>query len=284
MCNYILYRIGEYIALHLPLRFSYALSILISDIKCLFTPQDRKAVLGNLRAIFPEKNDTELCRVRKRIYRNFAKYLVDFFRFDTLTLAYIKKNIRIENIHNFNEALAKKKGVIALTAHLGNWELGGVVISLLGYHFSVVALAHKDPLVDKFFNTKRESKGLKVIALGKAVKKSLDVLKSNKMLALVGDRDFTEKGVIVDFFGKPTIFPKGPAALALKTGASIVPGFMLRNDDDSFTLRIEKPLAVETSGSREEDERRIIAIYKGIFEDYIRHYPDQWYMFRRFWV
>jgi KDO2-lipid IV(A) lauroyltransferase len=218
------------------------------------------------------------------MFRNFAKYLVDFFRFEKLDAEYIKNNIRIENIRYFEEALSKSKGAIVLTAHLGNWELGGVVIALCGYPFWVVALPHKDKRVDNFFNSQRESKGIKVIPLGKAVRKSLDVLKENKILALVGDRDFSEKGMILDFFGKPTFFPEGPAAFSLKTGATIVPGFMLRNGDDSFTLRIEKPLDFIPTGNKERDLRELITRYKIIFEDYIRRFPDQWYMFRKFWI
>lgn len=284
MLNYLLYRIGQFIALHLPLKLGYKIAVFCSDAHYIFADKDRRAVKENLKAIFPEKSDREIRRIRIRVSRNFAKYLVDFFRFEKLDEEYIKNNIRIENIHYFQEALSRGKGVIVLTAHLGNWELGGVVIALSGYPFWVVVLAHKDKRVDNFFNSQRESRGIKVIPLGRAVRKSLDVLKENKILALVGDRDFSEKGMILDFFGKPALFPEGPAALALKTGASIVPGFMLRNKDDTFTLKIEAPLDFSPTGDKEKDLRELIAIYKIIFEDYIRKYPDQWYMFRRFWI
>jgi KDO2-lipid IV(A) lauroyltransferase len=284
MLNYLLYRIGQFIALHLPLKLGYKLAVFISDVHYIFADKDRWAVKENLRVIFPEKSNTEIRSIRIKMFRNFAKYLVDFFRFEKIDEEYIKNNIRIENIRYFEEALSRGKGVIVLTAHLGNWELGGVVIALCGYPFWVVALPHKDKRVNNFFNSQRESKGIKVIPLGKAVRKSLDVLKENKILALVGDRDFTEKGVILDFFGKAALFPQGPAAFSLKTGASILPGFMLRNVDDTFTLRIEKPLEFKPTGNKENDLRELITIYKIIFEDYIRKYPDQWYMFRRFWI
>jgi len=250
----------------------------------IFAPTDLKVVSANLKAIFPEKPEAEIRNLAKQSFRNFAKYLVDFFRFAKIDTAYIEKNIRIENIENFNQALDKNKGVIVLTAHLGNWELGGVIVAVLGYPFWAVALPHKDKKVDEFFNFQRESKGVKVIPLGKAVRTSINLLKENKMVALVGDRDFSAKGIVTDFFGKPTFFPEGPAAFALKTGAIIVPGFMVRNPDDTFTLRIEKPLEVKASADREKDITDIIAQYKLIFEGYIRNYPDQWYMFRKFWI
>jgi lauroyl/myristoyl acyltransferase len=284
MYNYILYRIGQFIALNVPLKFGYMLAVFFSDLHYIFADKDRKAVKENLQAIFPEKSDREIRRIRIRMFRNFAKYLVDFFRFQKLDKEYIKKNIRIENIDYFDEAYAKGKGVIVLTAHLGNWELGGVVVSLSGYPFWVVALPHKDKRVNIFFNSQRESKGIKVIPLGKAVRTCLNVLKENRLLALAGDRDFTEKGIVLDFFGKPAFFPEGPAAFSLKTGSIIVPGFMLRNKDDSFTLTIEKPIEFNPTGAKNKDLRELMERYIAIFEDYIRRYPDQWYMFRRFWI
>jgi KDO2-lipid IV(A) lauroyltransferase len=283
MFNYILYRIGQFLALNLPLKLAYKVALFISDLHYLFAAEDRKATGDNLKAIFPDKPDKEIRKLRKGISRNFAKYLVDFFRFSKIDPEYIEKNIRIENINYIDQILGLGKGAIIVTAHLGNWELGGAVIALKGYPFWAVALPHKYKKVDDFFRTQREAKGVMVIPLGKAVRQSLEVLKSNKALALVGDRDFSEKGLILDFFGKPAIFPQGPAALALKTGATIITGFMVRNDDDSFTLTFEKPIDFVPTGNKDNDLINLTVQYKQILERYIRKYPDQWYVFRKFW-
>jgi KDO2-lipid IV(A) lauroyltransferase len=153
----------------------------------------------------------------------------------------------------------------------------------MGYPFWAVALPHKYKKVDDFFRSQREAKGVKVIPLGKAVRQSMEVLKSNKALALVGDRNFSDKGLLIDFFHKPSIFPQGPAALALKTGATIITGFMLRNKDDTFTLKFEKPLDFIPTGNKDNDMISLTTQYKDIFERYIKEYPDQWYVFRKFW-
>jgi len=284
MLNYIFYRIGQFIALCVPLKISYRVAIFISDLRYFFALRDRREVTANLRVIFPEKSLFEIRKIRIRLFRNFAKYLVDFFRFSKLNADYIKKNVKLENIGFIDEGLSHGKGGIAVSAHLGNWELGGVAVALLGYPIWAVTLVHKYKNVDKFFNFQRESKGMRVIPLGKAVRKCLDVLAQNGIVALVGDRDFTEKGLILDFFGKPAIFPPGPAAFALKTGAAVVPVFMIRNPDDSFTLKLERPIYFSGTGEKDTDLINAITVYKRIFEDYIRKYPDQWYMFRRFWT
>lgn len=280
MLNYVVYRLGQFVALFLPLKIGYRLAEFLSDLHYLLSAKDRRAVTENLAAIFPEKPLEEIYGIRRLVFRNFGKYLVDFFRFSRLEKGCIGKAVRIENVSYLEDALRKNKGAILLTAHLGNWELGGVIISLSGHHIWAVALPHKHKWVDDFFNRQRESKGLRVIALGSSVTQCLSALRNNQLVALVGDRDFTGKGVVVNFFGRQTLFPLGPAVFSIRTGAPIVPGFLLRNEDDSFTLRFEKP--IEPMGR--EDPGAIIAKYKGIFERYIRGYPEQWYMFRRFWA
>jgi len=284
MVNYILCKIGSFIALHVPLRIAYKIAIFISDLRYIFAREDRQATKENLKAIFPQKTDKEIRRMRIRMFRNFAKYLVDFFRLSKLNTECVKRNIKVENIHYIDEALAKGKGVIALTAHIGNWELGGAIISLLGYPLWIIALPHRHKKEDIFFNSQRESKGVKIIPLGRAVRACLNLLKENKVIALAGDRDFNELGAVVDFFGKPTYLPQGPAALALKTGAAIVPGFTFRNKDNSYTLQFEKPVEFTSTGDKNEDLKMLINRCKNIIEGYIQKYPDQWFMFRRFWI
>ena len=284
MYYYLLYKIGQFIALILPLRLGYKLAVFVSDLHYIFARQDRVNVTANLKVIFPEKSEQEIRRIRLETSRNFAKYLVDFFRFSKIDMDYIKKNIRVENAHYLDECLSKGKGAIALSAHIGNWELGAVVIALMGYPFLAVALPHKHKKVNDFFNSQRESKGVKVIPFGKAVRQCLDSLRENKIVALVGDRDFSEKGLVLDFFGKPTFLPVGVAAFALKTGAPIVPAFMVRDNDDSFILKFERPIEYTPTENRDNDLVEIIKSYKFIIEHYIRKYPDQWYMFKKFWI
>lgn len=283
MISYWFYKISEAIALLIPLRMAYALAKVLSGVYYIFAFRDRRMVTDNLKVIFPLKGDREIASIRFRVFRNFAKYLVDFLRFKKLDKKYISNNVKIINLESVKEGLRRGRGVILLTAHLGNWELGGMVISQLGYSLLTVALAHKSPKVDRFFNDKRESKGMEVLPLGKAAKGCLRGLRHNRLLALVGDRDFTDKGRVTDFFGKPAILPEGAAVLSLQTGAVVIPGFMLRNKDDSFSLIFEKPLEFNLSMNRDNDLDNIISKYKSVFEEYIRAYPDQWYMFRRFW-
>lgn len=283
MVDFILYLAGQRLALSVPLKAGYFLAVFFCRLHYIFAFKDRAVVMDNLRAIFPDRSDKELAKICFRVFKNFAKYLVDFFRFQKIDADYIRKYVRVENIGHIDRALSNGHGAIVLTAHLGNWELGGAVFSVSAYPLWAVALPHKDKRVNDFFDRQRRSKDLHVIPLGQAVRACLKALKENKVIALVGDRDFTKKGVTVDFFGKPTIFPEGPAVFSLQTKAPIIPGFMLRNPDDTFTLVFEKPVEFSASGDKDRDVADLISRYKGIYEDYIRRYPDQWFTFKRFW-
>ncbi|MCM8782945.1 MAG: lysophospholipid acyltransferase family protein [Candidatus Omnitrophica bacterium] len=276
------YRIGRFLAERLPITLSYFIAVVISDTHHLFAHQDRHEVTENLKTIFPDKSRQEIGRIRLNLFRNFAKYLVDFFRFSRLDNKYVQNKIQIENIEYLKEAISHQKGIIGLTAHIGNWELGGIVMAMLGFPIWAIALPHQDKKVDRFFNLQREKKGIKIIPVEEA-KRCLELLKQNNIVAILGDRDFTRKSIIVDFFGRPTSFPLGPAIFSLRTGAPIVSAFMIRKYKDHFVLRFEKPIYPIHKGNLIENIKTLISQYKEIFERYILQYPEQWYMFRKFW-
>jgi KDO2-lipid IV(A) lauroyltransferase len=283
MFKFLLYKIAKKIALILPLKFAYRLAIFLADLHRLFSPADRIAVRSNLEVIFPGIDRKKLKIYMRDIFRNFAKYLVDFFRFPIIDKDYIKKNVDIVNLDIVDQALAKGKGVIAVTAHIANWELSGVTMAILGYPIAAVALSHQYGPTNRFFIEQRECKGIKIIPFGKAAFQCIEALKKNQILALVGDRDFGQSGIMMDFLGKPTLIPKGPAAFSLKYGVPLVVGIMIRKDNDKFRLIYEGPLEIETCGDKEKDLVNLTKKYVSIFERYIREYPQQWLIFRKFW-
>jgi KDO2-lipid IV(A) lauroyltransferase len=177
-----------------------------------------------------------------------------------------------------DEALARGKGVIIVVAHLDNWELGGVCMALLGYPFVAVALPHRHPKVNSFFNRQRERIGALVVpSMGVAVRRIYQALKNNHLVALVGDRVFSSSGKEMDFLGSKKMIPRGPAALAVKTGAAIVTGFVVRDEQDHHTVVFSKPMPEGLT----EDE--YLESYTRKIEEQIRKNPTQWLMFREFW-
>jgi lauroyl/myristoyl acyltransferase len=283
---YILYRIGQTLALSFPLKFSYRVAVALADIHYCLGFRDRISVTENLKTILAgPSQDDELKQAAKDVFRNFAKYLVDFFRFSKMSPAYINRFIKLEGLSNIEDALKYGKGVIMLSAHLGNWELGAFAMGTLGYPINAVVLTHRNVRINDFFKAQRAMGKLKSIEFGASLRAAFKALKNNELLALLGDRDFSNNGLPMIFFGKPVAsMPKGPAALSYRTGAAIVPSFITRNGDDTFTFAFEKPiLPPEAAGDEDSAIKGIMEKYLPIIESYVKRYPGQWYVFRNFW-
>lgn len=281
---YYLYKIGQFISLACPLNIAYAIATFTANIYWFFSVKDREALIKNIKMVLKEKGSDKLCESHARgVFINFAKYLVDFFRFSKVDKNYIEKFIDLEGRVYLDEALKNKKGAIILSSHIGNWELAAAIFSSLGYPLHVIALDHADKRVNNFFIKQRLSKGVGVISIGIALKKCFKVLKENKFLAILGDRDFSEKGERIKFFGKETLIPKGPAVFSLRTGAPIIPTFMLRQKSNRFKFVFEKPISRQPTDNEKNDIETLINSYISVIEQYIRKYPDQWYVFRNIW-
>jgi len=285
MFFYLLYRIGFFIANTLPLRLAYWVSERFADVQYIISKKDREAVRSNLATIL-KKDKKECARLSKMVFRNFGLYLVDFFRILKIDKEYIKNKVSIEGLQHIADVLKEGKGGIILSSHIGNWELGGVVVGVLGYDISAVAMNHSHSKINSFFIKQREAKGLKVIKMGSVMKSCISVLsKKNGLLALIGDRDFNNNGIIMDFFGMPTKIPKGPALFSLKTSAPVIPAFLIRKNRFKYKLVFEKPLRYPGCSISEKDKvlKEMTQDMVNIMEKYIKEYPEQWLVFRRFW-
>lgn len=283
MFNFFLYKIGQTLATILPIKLGYTVAVILADLQRILSAKDRSAVMDNLRKVLPGADEETLKGHCRQAFRNFAKYLIDFFRFEKIDKNYIAKNVAGLNFDIIDKALAKNKGVIIVSAHIANWELAGITMALSGYPISCVALTHRNKAIDNFFINQRQQKGMGVIPLGNAAFRCLQALRKNKLVALVGDRDFSQSGIQLDFFGVPTFIPKGPAAFSLMTGAPLVVGIIIRQSDDTFEFTYEGPLEIEKTGDGELDIKKLSQMYVRVIERYIKDYPGQWLMFRRFW-
>jgi len=289
MIRYFLFKLLRRLVLVLPRKWSYWIGCRIAEIEYLRKTETRRIVKANLsRIMFAYSNgpvdDSEISKYAKIVFKNFAKYLVDFFFFANLDGDEIQKFVTIRGLHNMENAFKKNKGVIGLTAHLGNWELCGAVTSLLGFNVNAVALSHENTKINRLFVNQRSAKGINVIPVGSSFNKYLSVLRSNQLIALVGDRLTSDAGIKVDFFNEKAVIPKGPAVLSLRTGAPIVPGFLIRNPDDTFECVFEEQIDPSDyinvkDGAVESLSRKIVSV----MEQYIKKYPTQWFLFYNIW-
>lgn len=284
MMLYIFYKIGCWVSTRLPLALSYRMACGLADIHYNMSHKDREAVINNLKVVLGGAYDeARLAATAREVFRNFAKYLVDFFRFSKIGPNYIKENVKMEGLENIDTALSKGKGVIVLSAHIGNWELGGAALSLSGYPIAAVTLTHQNKKINDFFTRQRMLGGVRPIEIGLSLRSCYSVLKNNGLLALLGDRDFSKNGIRIEFFGQSALIPKGPAALSYRMGSAIVPTFLIRDPDDSFKLIMEEPIFPNPGEPEEEAIVNLTRRYLAAIESCIRRYPAEWCVFREIW-
>lgn len=285
MLFYGLYVVGYWACVLLPRGFCYWVARWLADLYSGRAPVDREAVRRNLTAVLGrEPSPHEV----KEVFRHFTMYLVDFFRFSHLTPKKVRRWIRIEGMEHMEEALKAGKGVIGLSAHLGNFELAGAVLALLGFPVYAVVFTHQNSYVDAFFYRQRIGVGVHPIPVRSKNQRalfetSLAALQKNGILGLVGDRDFFGNGLDLSFFGRQVKIPRGPAAFALRTGAPIVPVFLVREKDSSYRFFLERPITVPEGLPKEEAVRRMTERCVEAMSRAIRKYPTQWYLFQEFW-
>ncbi len=277
---YYIYIIGECIASLLPRSIGYQISKVISSICFTISKKDKDTLLYNLYPVIKDRK--KAIKLSKEAVNNFAYYLVDFLRYNKFNRNFVDKYVEISGLENLDQAHAKGKGVIAITAHIGNYELAGAVIALLGYPLSVVALPHKKKKVNDFFNGNRLRVGIKVIPTGIAVKGCVSVLRKGEVLAILGDKSFSSSGRNIEMFSKSAVIPRGASFFALKTGAEIIPSFLVRRKKFFYNLIFEKPIKFDKGSACPEKE--ILEQYTEILGKYIKKYPGQWYMFEKYWV
>ncbi|NLG34059.1 MAG: lysophospholipid acyltransferase family protein [Lentisphaerae bacterium] len=280
---YWFYRFAAFLVRILPLKVAYWTGLRFCDAAFFLNPRGRRAVRDNLRTIFdhqgilPSRQILDGCT--RKTFQYFGKYLADFIRFRKLTPEGVRDTISLQGIEHLEAIRDSRRGAILLTAHYGNWELGGAFLSSFGIPIHAVVRPVPSPSLERVFNFFRQQRGLKVIPLAHAAIGVVKALKRGEAVALVGDRDFTGNGRPWSFFGRDVSLPRGAAWFAHRTGAPIYMGFATRAPDDSFILRMHPPIDPEEAGSEEEIQRRIVAV----MEDTIARDPCQWFIFDPFW-
>ena len=277
----------HFLAFRLPKKVSYAIAWFISYLNFVFNFSTRKGVILNISVMmeYQGKDPRQAC-VKKEIkaiargtFVNFGKYLVDFFAAGKLNKDFLKDNVTLEKIESIDEALSHKRGSVIISAHLGNWELGGIVLALLGYPINVVVLPHTNEKVNSMFVEKRLKQGIKVIPVGYSVRRCYEALKKNEFVALLGDRDTTSNGVERVFFGRKCILPRGPVDMAVRTGADITFGFFVRESGGKYRFNFDGPIITEKGVTKDELWEKII----NKMQEQILKYPDQWFVFYPLW-
>ncbi len=251
-------------------------------------PKYLRAARSNLAVILGAPEDSsEVGRLAFEMVVSHFSAWVDFLHFATRPPADAARLIEgVIGYSNIVEGRLSGKGVLLLTAHLGNWEVGGLMLAQVKQPVHVVLVPDIFPGVERERRRLHERCGVTEIRVDRSIVPTLAILRalgSNEIVAMQGDRDFDNTGVAAPFFGRKAFFPRGPLRVAMASGATVLPAFIVRLPDGRYRAIVEGPLPIQTAGDRDAALRVNIDRYVAILERYVREYPEQWYCFYPFW-
>jgi Kdo2-lipid IVA lauroyltransferase/acyltransferase len=243
----------------------------------------RQDAMGALTRSFPGKTPCEIRGIVRRMYANLGMNLVEVLRLGQMTDEFLRANIDIEGEGFAREALARNKGVVILTGHVGNWDLLCTVVPRLGYPLTVISKDIKSERLNEFWMNLRQRFGVKFVPAHNSYRACLTALKKNELIGFILDQNMIRtEGIFVDFFGRPACTTPGMAYMSAQSGAPVVPVFMLRRENGRHLVKV-LPLIDPPPNREPEVIREFTQRYTKIIEETIRQCPDQWIWIHRRW-
>jgi Kdo2-lipid IVA lauroyltransferase/acyltransferase len=245
----------------------------------------RKVGLHNLSMAMPKKSHREHRRILRGVFTSLGRQLGEVCLFPRYTRENVNKVVVYDGFENFERALARGKGVLFLTAHLGGWELSSFSHSLQGYPLHIVIRPLDNVYLDRLIREYRTMHGNSTVDKDDFVRGLLAAMKNGETVGILMDTNMTPpQGVFVDFFGIPACTASGMARIALRTDAAVVPGFTVWDAAlRKYRLRFDPAVNLIRTGNDEADVLANTAQFTKIIEDYVRKYPDQWLWVHRRW-
>jgi KDO2-lipid IV(A) lauroyltransferase len=283
---YLLLRVFSFFINLLPEGFALWLGRQLGRMVFYLDRGHRKVALENLHTAFgEEKPEREIYAIAQRTFQNLGMMVIEFFRIPGLDREDFKEKVSVEGLDEALRLLEKKKGALLLIGHFGNWELMGLMSKVIGNPIMVIAKPmKKNKWVDQFITKIRNAAGLEVISNVKASRKVMRALSQNRVVGiLIDQRAKRSEGIWADFFGRKAPTTPGLAVLAMKTGAPVLPVFMVRNGFQKHRLLIKEPLELIHTGNIKKDVEANTQLFNQTLESMIRQYPDQWFWVHQRW-
>jgi len=242
------------------------------------SPKLKKTAEFNLRLAFPEWSDAQRAATLRGMARSLGWMAAEFALMPRYTRQTIEEVVVLDGHENFLAGQRRGKGVLFLTAHLGAWELSSYAHALYGHALHYMARPLDNARLDALVNRYRGLSGNQPIFKNESARAMLKILKDAGTVGILADQNtMPEEGLFVDFFGTPACTSAGIARVALHTGAAVVPGYAVWDEElGKYRLRFEPPLELVRTGDAERDILLNTGRFAKVTEEIIRKYPDQW--------
>ena len=283
---YLAYRAGAEVARVIPEPLGSPLARGVAQaVGLVFMRPRAHQIERNLRRVYgPSFGGAALQRAVAATFDSYGRYFYELFRLPGTPQAWIDAHVDVRGVAHLDAAIAAGNGAVLALPHLGNWDFAGAWLAGQGHVVTVVAEPVEPAELFAWFIETRRELGMRVIALSPAAgAETLAALRANEAVCLLCDRDLTGDGVAVDFFGEATTLPAGPATLALRSGAPLIPAGCYFRPQGRHEIHILPPISTERAGRIRSDVARVTQELAFRFEDLIRAAPEHWHLMQPNW-
>ena len=269
----------------LPRAWAYALAVFAARFAFWFSPLARPRLQFNLKVACPELSERELKRTTWINFRNHAKAYADLMMLPRTQVSAMRPLLQVTGMENLEAARALGKGVMAVSCHMGSYEIVSAIWAATLSPVSFFAEELEPRALFEWYRDTRARLGISVLTLTvSGIRKVTQALHENEMVITAIDRDITGTGHVMPFFGRPAPIPLGTAAIALRLGTPLLPVCVYRLPDDSYMAEAAPHVIAESSGDRKGDEIRVTQELLRHIEGFIRRHPEQWHIPHRIWA
>ena len=251
-----------------------------------FANAERRAMVArHQRRVNPAWGRTRVRQAVQEAFDSYSRYWIESLRLPSLPARTVERGIDVVGYSHVTAALEQGNGVILALPHLGGWEWGGRWLTDYGHRVTVVVERLDPPELFDWFARLRRDLGMNVVPLGpQAAGAVLGALRDNQIVCLLSDRDISGGGIDVELFGERTTLPAGPATLALRTGAPLLPvGVYFTRRVNGHLGLVRPPVPAERHGKLRDDVARVTQLLAAELEHLIRRAPEQWHLFQPNW-
>ena len=264
---------GSWLARRLPLSVLRRLADGFAALIMVSARKRQRMADANIAAAFPELSPRERTAIRRASVRNICRTMIELLKLPALSPQDLQRLVRVDNLDLIRETI-KERGIILLTAHYGNWEWFGARLGTQ-LPLTVIARDAAHDITASLINQARASHGMKVIGR-EDLRRMISVLRNGEALAILPDQHALEGGILTEFLGRPAWSFTGPALLAARTGAAVMPVFAVRQPDGTFNCEVFPPLELQATGDRDADVIANTQIILDAIGEAIRRHPEQW--------
>jgi len=268
----------------IPKRYVISLGRLLGDILFLVDVHDRRLVLRNLRFVHTDFSRDQIRRLSRRIFQHLGITFLETCQIAAFSREDVLAKVCIIGEEHFLRALRENKGVVVLTAHLGNWEMA---LQFASCHYSspVTTVVRRSPFarLDRWLTHFRTRFGARVIAKEDALRDMMKLLRRGEVLTLMVDQGRASDGVDITFFGRKATATRGAALVAIRCGSPVVMAACVRAPGGDLILKVSPPLPMQRSGDLRADVQLNTQIMSDAIEKAIREHPEQWCWNQRKW-